>query len=137
MISALSCCSTNVNEKRRSLLVRYSNEEQKLIQIVYFLYIDNPNLHIDVDCMFKIGTCTLNRFEERLTEHSRKFSSKISVVDFLIIPNASMEKDFHKFMDSKYPQYIISLETADGKFKEIYKCHTEVVSLFYTKFRND
>jgi hypothetical protein len=134
MINRLSQYSTIVNEKLRLIDKTFSLDEQKLIQLVYILYIENVNLHKDTDNMIKIGTCTMNRFKDRLIEHTRNFSSNITVIDILIISNASQEKAFHTLMDKSYKQYILELETPNGKFKEIYTFNDEVINAFYNFF---
>jgi hypothetical protein len=105
MINTFANYSTIVNFKRRQLYCLYSQEEQRNIQIVYLLYINNPNLHEEEDCMLKIGTCTLDRFEDRYKEHVQKFSTNMSILDISIIPNASQEKAFHSFMEKNHNKY--------------------------------
>ena len=134
MINELAYLSTQVNERKRTLSKSYTIEQQKLIQIVYFLYIDNPDIHLEEDKLLKIGTCTLNRFEDRIIEHARNFSSRISIIDFCIIQNASQEKEFHKFMDKEHPDLVLSVELVNGNFKELYVYDNTVVDLFNNWF---
>lgn len=134
MINILANYSTEVNNKRRKLSL-LTPEEQKITQIVYFIYIYNENLHDTIDDMFKIGTCTLDRFNERLKEHTTKFSNKLSVIDIEIIPNASKEKAFHSFMKKKFNNLIVDLETVDGNFTEIYYNNIQVYLLYFEFFK--
>jgi hypothetical protein len=133
MINILAHFSTKVNNKRRELL-QLPPEQQKITQIVYFFYIYNENLHETFNEMFKIGTCTLDRFDDRLKEHTSKFSNKLSLIDISIIPNASQEKSFHSFMKKKFNNLIIDLETVDGNFTEIYHSNMQVYLLYLDYF---
>ena len=128
--------STRVNEKRRQMLVELypTDEKQRIVQIVYLLYIENPYLHLEQDRMLKVGTCTLNRFEERVNEHSRNFSSAMSVMEIFVVPNASVEKDFHKMMETDHSGLVLPLSTVTGNFKEVYLYDPEVIERFYAHF---
>ena len=129
-IDNLALYATITNDKLRYYSNIYSDEQQRVKQIIYLLYIDNAYLHKDVDCFIKIGTCTLNRFKERLVEHTRKFSTRISVIDIRFISNASVEKQFHRYMETYYPELVLHLETPDGNFKETYYCAETVFNVF-------
>lgn len=130
----LALYSTNVNKKLYYFNTVYPLDIQKVTQIVYVLYINNCNLHNKYDEFIKIGTCTLNRFYDRYTEHTRKFSTNISVIDIIIIANASVEKSFHTFMEKNYPNLLLEIESVDGHYKEIYKYDNKVFKLFYDFF---
>ena len=130
--------SSRVNDKRRHLLldVSPSKEDQRIVQIVYLIYIENPYLHLNEDRMLKIGTCTLDRFDDRLTEHARNFSTSFSVMEIVIVPNASVEKDFHRSMEKEYPSLVLPLEIVTGNFKEVYVYDSVVIERFYNYFKS-
>jgi hypothetical protein len=58
----------------------------------------------------------------------------MSVMEIVVVPNASVEKDFHKMMESKHASLVLPLSTVTGNFKEVYLYNPEVIKQFYRHF---
>ena len=118
--------TTTANAKLRTML--NTNKSPSTTQVIYGIIIFNELIHEEHNRIIKIGTSTLHNLKERIVTHANDFSN-VSIVFISEVANASVERNFHKFMKANYKELVVPLETFIGNFDEMYLYNGRVLTL--------